>query len=198
MALDERTERFAALYAASRPRLLAYAGRRTACAEDAADVIAETFEIAWVRLDAIPEGEGAVLWLYVTARHVIANHHRRVQRRSEVVQRLTSGLELAFVSEGGPGDIERFEAATALSRLSDDDRELLMLAGWEGLNSRQLACVLGCSPIAARVRLHTARRRLNDVLAELEIGHKHSPRSRHVGDVAPPATARAGQEVEAG
>ena len=45
-------------------RLLAYALRRTASSEDAADAVAETFGIAWRRFDQLPQGESSVLWLY--------------------------------------------------------------------------------------------------------------------------------------
>lgn len=50
--------------------------------------------------------------------------------------------------------------ARALELLPEPDREVLLLAGWDGLTPGQIATVLGCSPPAARVRLHRARRRL--------------------------------------
>jgi RNA polymerase sigma-70 factor (ECF subfamily) len=54
MTTEEREHRFRALYEAARPRVAAYALRRVASHEDAADVVAETFTIAWRRLDNIP------------------------------------------------------------------------------------------------------------------------------------------------
>lgn len=53
----------------------------------------------------------------------------------------------------------------AMARLSDRDREVLMLAAWEQLAPAEIAAVLGCSRSAANVRLHRARKRL---LAALE------------------------------
>jgi RNA polymerase sigma-70 factor (ECF subfamily) len=70
-------------------------------------------------------------------------------------------------------------ARLALGRMTEDDRELLMLAGWEGLDSVQLACVLGCSPAAARIRLHRARSRLVKEMAEPEISTKQRGPTRH-------------------
>ena len=46
-----------------------------------------------------------------------------------------------------------------------DDREVLRLIAWEGLESREAAAVFGCSYGAFRVRLHRARRRLEKQLA---------------------------------
>ena len=47
-----------------------------------------------------------------------------------------------------------------LTSLPPEDREVLMLAGWEGLSATAMGQVLGCSPTAARIRLHRARARL--------------------------------------
>lgn len=47
----------------------------------------------------------------------------------------------------------------ALNALTSDERELLMLAGWEGLSAAQMGRDLGCSPISDRVRLQRARAR---------------------------------------
>ncbi len=42
--------------------------------------------------------------------------------------------------------------------------ELLRLCAWEGLDGAELAAVLGCTPAAARVRLHRAKRRAAPLL----------------------------------
>ena len=161
MAADRRVERFTELYKESRARLLAYALRRTASSEDAADAVAETFGIAWRRFDAIPQGESSVLWLYTTARRVIANQTRRTQHRSQLLQQIAATLSTELSVQVDAGEQDGLEAGLALARMKDEDRELLMLAAWEGLNSTQLAYVLGCSSTAARIRLHRARSRLN-------------------------------------
>jgi len=179
MVIDERQERFRALYESTRSRLIAYALRRTSSAEDAADVIAETFAIGWRRLDDVPPGEASVLWLYGTARRVIANHNRRTRSRLELVARIGVELETARSTSIEEGAEDAIVARLALGRLSGDDRELLMLAGWEGLDSTQLACVLGCTPAAARLRLHRARSRLVNEMTELEIWKKQEAWTRH-------------------
>lgn len=52
----------------------------------------------------------------------------------------------------------------AFGCLEEDDQELLRLVAWDGLTPAQAAQVLGCSPVAARSRLHRARNRLAAVL----------------------------------
>lgn len=48
----------------------------------------------------------------------------------------------------------------ALASLSECDQEVLRLVAWDGLTSAELAAALGCTPVAARTRLHRARGRL--------------------------------------
>ncbi len=64
---DERRRRFEAVYAANFGPMLGYVLRRTGSGDDAADVVAETFLTAWRRLDDVPPGDRARLWLYGVA-----------------------------------------------------------------------------------------------------------------------------------
>ena len=50
----EREERFRELFNAYYHQVLGYALRRAASRDDAADVVAETFLVAWRRLDDLP------------------------------------------------------------------------------------------------------------------------------------------------
>jgi Sigma-70 region 2 len=65
---DNLRRRFEQVCAVHHAAILGYARRRTGNADDAADVIAETFLTAWRRIDHIPAGEAACPWLYGVAR----------------------------------------------------------------------------------------------------------------------------------
>ena len=158
MAPRDRQQRFEEIYAAHYPDILAYIRRRTGSHDDAADALAETFTTAWRRLDDVPEGHRARLWLYGVARRVLANNRRAESRRSELVERLS--LQLAQWAQSVVPDGDHSGVREAFLRLNPDDREVLALAGWEGLSSDEIATVLGCSRGAARLRLHRARKRL--------------------------------------
>ncbi|MBG0814826.1 RNA polymerase sigma factor [Planomonospora sp. ID82291] len=166
MGPPDPQRRFEEIYTAHYPDLLAYVRRRTASPDDAADALAETFTTAWRRLDDVPEGHAARLWLYGTARRVLANGRRAADRRTELAVRLRA--ELAVWAEhtgdagapGGAAGHDRGGVREAFRRLSADDRELLALVSWEGLDAGEIATVLGCSRGAVRLRLHRARKRL--------------------------------------
>jgi RNA polymerase sigma factor (sigma-70 family) len=155
---DERRRRFEEVYAANCGPILGYVLRRTDNPDDAADVIAETFLTAWRRLDAVPPGDQARLWLYGVARRVLANHRRGERRRIAANDRLRAQLTARYQPPEYTGELA--EIAAAFRSLPEPDRELLALVGWEGLDHGQVAAVLGCSRNAVRIRLHRARRRL--------------------------------------
>jgi RNA polymerase sigma-70 factor, ECF subfamily len=158
--VESREERFRHLYEMGRPRVAAYAVRRTVNADDAADVVAETFAIAWRRLETVPDGERGVPWLFGVARKVIANRIRRTTSQSVIVRQLARQIAASNPTSENL-DAERLAALSALDQLTDADREILMLVAWDGLTSQELGWVLGCTSTAARIRLQRARAHLN-------------------------------------
>ena len=151
-------QRFTALYREHHRRVRDFAQRRVGT-DLAQEVVAETFLVAWRRLDDLPGA--AVPWLYRVALYEIAN----LRRRQAKAVRLHDALR-----EGGAGTAMGDEAddvtelaravATAFAHLKPRDQEILRLAAWEQLSSSEGAAVLQCSVAAYRMRLHRARVRL--------------------------------------
>ena len=77
--------RYGRLYRDQGRAVLAYALRRVGDPEDAADVVAETFLVAWRRIDAVPDHE--LPWLFGVARKVIANQRRGERRLASLTHR---------------------------------------------------------------------------------------------------------------
>jgi RNA polymerase sigma factor (sigma-70 family) len=163
---SERRQRFNALFASYGSDIVAYCGWRAGSPSDAQDAAAEVFLTAWRRLEELPEGEAARVWLYATARRVIANQRRSTRRRIALQERLA--LEASSrPPESDVSDREEALVHEALGSLGQRDREVLLLAEWEGLSPAQIATVLGCLTVTARGRLHRARRRFRIVFEEL-------------------------------
>lgn len=143
-----------------------FARRRCGSSADADDVTAETFTIAWRRRHDLPAQGERRLWLFGTARKVIANHHRGNTRRARLTERLAK-LPVQVTADPAHEVVDRSrDVQGALRSLSPDDREVLILRGWDGLAVREIADLWGCTPNAASLRLHRARGRLREVLAE--------------------------------
>ncbi|WP_110181924.1 RNA polymerase sigma factor [Nocardioides solisilvae] len=152
-----REERFRSLYADHHDPVLRFALRRTDPAR-ADDAVAETFLVAWRRLDDVPRRPGEALpWLYTVARHCLLNAARGEGRQRAVAVRLAATRSGAGSSRaaGDPGD--RLEMTEAWARLAPAEQEVLALAVWEDLTSTQAGLVLGISGAAYRVRLARAR-----------------------------------------
>lgn len=152
-------ERFRGLYSTHSSAILTYFKRRTD-SETACDCTAETFLIAWRRIDDVPSD--ALPWLYGVARRVLANQRRGGGRMGRLIEKLRGqrpesppSPELLVVRRE-----EDAELVAAVNRLSVQDRELLLLANWEELPHAQIGRVLGCSAHAVDQRIHRAVRRL--------------------------------------
>lgn len=142
-------------------RVHAYAARRVGSAS-ADDVTAEVFTVAWRRFDEMPDDP--LPWLLATARLTCRNELRGRRRADGVAARYAS--ELAVLQQRGETTEVDPDLIRALSRLSDADRELILLVAWEDLSRRQVAEVLGTSTTNVALRLLRARRRITRLLAE--------------------------------
>ncbi|WP_433795952.1 RNA polymerase sigma factor [Actinoplanes sp. CA-252034] len=170
-------ERFRRVYAANFEAMLAYAMRRVEQAEDASDVVAETFLVAWRRGRELPPDDEVTLWLYGVARRVVANHHRGGVRRDRLGERLRQRITELVAADPGHEVPQRLAVRAALARLPETDREVLMLTVWEGLQPREVAEVVGMSAGAVRTRLSRARARLRELVGD------DPPTPGHVLDV---------------
>jgi RNA polymerase sigma-70 factor (ECF subfamily) len=163
-------ELFEQVYRTAGTAVLGYALRRCEFRDDALDVVAETFAIAWRRRSDMPtEPDEARPWLFGIARRCLANAARSSSRASRLGQRLADSFAPGAVPDPAAAHERAADAAvvrTALRELPDDDRELLTLVAWEGLTPAQAAVVLGLTPGATRVRLHRARARLRAALPD--------------------------------
>ncbi|HTA13246.1 MAG TPA: sigma-70 family RNA polymerase sigma factor [Solirubrobacteraceae bacterium] len=174
--------RFELLYAKHAPAVKAYALRR-ADASMADDVVAEVFVVCWRRFDELPVDP--LPWLLGVARRVLSTQRRGERRRAALRVRLaeTNMAPAADTASSAEMTSDRLTVAPrvgdealangldaalagALARLSDGDRELLLLIAWDGLSPAEAAGVLQIKPATARVRLLRARRRLTQALAQ--------------------------------
>jgi RNA polymerase sigma-70 factor (ECF subfamily) len=174
-------DRFDRLFAAYSADIVAYCTWRARSSADAQDAVADVFLTAWRRLDDVPEGDAARVWLYATARRVLANQRRSSRRRAALEERLAAEAAV-------PAGPEETVVREALARLAPRDREILLLAEWEGLTHAEIATVMGCLAVTARGRLHRARRRFRAVFDELTTEEDHEELRRPAS--GEPARAR--------
>jgi RNA polymerase sigma factor (sigma-70 family) len=156
------TERFDDLYRQHYDAIERYVRRRV---DDAAvsDVVAEIFAVAWRRLEEVPPGEEARLWLYGVARNLVANTLRGSGRAYRLIEKVAANSAAhgdAVADDHADAVALRLTVAAAFDRLAPADQEILRLIVWEGLTLRAAAAVLGCGVTSAAMRLNRARHRL--------------------------------------
>jgi RNA polymerase sigma-70 factor (ECF subfamily) len=157
---------FTAFYRAHVEEVTRFVARRVADPQLVADLTAEVF-LAVIAAAARYRGAtgGPRTWLYGIARNVIAAEFRR-SAREEQARRRIAGRRLLDAD-----DVDRLMARVdaarqvralhqALRALPDAERAVLELVSVDGLTVGEAAAALSISQVAARVRLHRARRAL--------------------------------------
>lgn len=168
---SEKRRHFDELYDASFSPVYAYCYRRSQTHEDTEDAVADTFLVAWRRLDVVLAADYPTAWLYAVARRVLANQ-RKLSRRNENTAERANALALPVRLDSPADDalhaLELEKVFTAMTQLSDADQELLVLAALDQLSHAEIAVVLDIPVKTTKSRLYRARQRLQDRLVQTE------------------------------
>jgi RNA polymerase sigma-70 factor (ECF subfamily) len=148
------------MYTEEYPRVLAFCRHRVGDLSTAEDLTAEVFRIAWERLGDDPPGPG---WLFVTAKHVMANHRRAAIRLVEVLR------VAAREARPSPAPDADLRVAAAMDALPEAQRTVLLLSYWDELTGAECGAVLGCSVPAVWMRLTRARAAFKTIFTTLEV-----------------------------
>lgn len=176
---DADRARFETLYRQHVRSVLRYALARVP-SDQANDVVADTFLVAWRRLREVPpEPLG---WLLAVARNVLATHARSGARRAALGVKLAGHSGGELVDDVAEQSADRQCVLQAFARLNEVDREVLRLVAWDSLTRDQAARALGVSRLSFGVRLHRARRRFAAELAALEVPGSSPVRPRRAPD----------------
>ncbi len=136
----------------------------------AADLTADVFLAVIESADGYRTDRGSQIgWLYGVARNVIADERRRAAQRLRVTGRVAGRRDLdaddiARIEEQIDAEAAGRRTYQALLELPQSTRALVELVAVDGLTVTEAATALGISPVAARVRLHRARRTVRALL----------------------------------
>ncbi|AON55031.1 RNA polymerase sigma factor [Herbaspirillum seropedicae] len=142
------------------PRLRRYARALTGAREAADDLVQDTLERAWQKLDSWQRGSPMRPWLF----SIMHNLHADARRRASP----------ATVALDEFGEIDQVQAAldpgvlldleTALQLLPPEQREVLLLVVLEEMRYEEVAVTLGIPTGTVMSRLSRARERLRRVM----------------------------------
>lgn len=130
--------------------------------EDARDVVQTAFEKLW-RTRAEVEAGKSKSYLFTIAYHQMIDHLRKVKR----VQLREEFREEARVVEAGGSHLKKV-LETALARLNETQRSLVLLKDYEGYSYEEIGQITGLNESQVKVYLHRARIQLKNYLVSLE------------------------------
>ena len=107
-------------------------------------------------------------WIYQIARNARIDHFRKTRPQAT--------FDPAMLPPVLPADSaqEQQEAAllhTALQRLPEEKREVLVLSRFQELKCEEIARLVGCEVTTVRVRIHRALHELRQIFRQLERAH---------------------------
>lgn len=127
--------------------------RRILDIDSAQQITNDAFRLAWHR--NIPVGPEALPWLLVTAKKLVSNEIRALNREKQLARK---AREQHLEQRRGNSSELSEQVQTILETLREKDREVLMLTYWDGLSTTEIAAVLECSVESIKSRLFRARK----------------------------------------
>jgi RNA polymerase sigma-70 factor, ECF subfamily len=159
-------------------RLYGAARRLSAGGADAEDLVQETLLRAYRSFDSFEPGTNCRAWLLTILYSVFANRYRRAKREPVATEPEQLEREAARAGLHAEPDLVLLLDALrgrwglgsvveqALNRLSEEQRQAVLLVDLEELTYEEAAAALGCPVGTVRSRLSRARRFLAAELAE--------------------------------
>lgn len=184
--IDDRTERFEREALPCRDQMYLAALRMTRNADDAWDLVQETYAKAFASFDQYESGTNARAWLHriltntyiTTYRKKQRQPHNEPNRHGDQIEDWQVSRAQAHTSDGGRSAeneaLDRIGDAVivdAMSELSEDRRNAVYLADIEGLSYAEIANIMGTPIGTVMSRLHRGRRQLRDALSSYVRSH---------------------------
>ena len=143
--------------------LMQVASRMLADKEEARDIVQITFVRIWENRRKYRDRWSPNTWIYRIATNLTIDHLRARQRREKAMATAGSSLR-AVDNERGLTDLQEREVETIFLKLvdclSDHQRLVFVLRAIEGLDTKEVARIVGCRVSTVRNHLFVARRKL--------------------------------------
>ena len=137
--------------------------------EIAEDLVQEAFERFYVKNISFPTMDEAKYWLLRVSKNLALNHIRRNKREIQLVEKVKKlpGETVNFFesSKAVIEEEERRNVREAVNSLPENLRSVIQLKEYSGLDYKAIGKVLGISETNVKVRVHRARKKLEEILA---------------------------------
>ena len=165
------------------PRLRRYARALTRASDRAEDLVQDTLLRALTKLHLWQPGTDIRAWLFTIMHHQYVNTVRREAREATTVVDIEHISSNLVATTDPTARRQLVELDRALAQLSAEQREVLLLAGLEGMDYDSVAQILGVPIDTVRSRLSRGRERLRELM-----GRDREPQTGHSPDIEAPTT----------
>ena len=175
------------------PRLRRYARALTRAPDRADDLVQDTLVRALTKGQLWQPGTNIRAWLFTIMHNQYVNTVRREVREAPAVD--LDHISSTLVATTDPTSSRQLrELDRALARLPDEQREVILLVGLEGIAYENVAQILGVPVGTVRSRLSRGRERLRGLMGRRE---EPKPASGAADKNTAPTQARAALRSEA-
>ena len=163
--LDMEQEQFKREIIPLRNRLIAYALRLTENKDDAEDIVQEVFLKLWFIREKLSDYKYIPSLAFTIAKHLSLNSVKRKRIEcEELSEQWQSEDETPLQELEHKEEIERL--LILIDELPDLQQSVLRMKHLEGLETDEIAALLGCSVEAVRMNLSRARKKIRDKFFE--------------------------------
>jgi RNA polymerase sigma-70 factor (ECF subfamily) len=138
--------------------LRAFARSLSGSRDHADDLVQETLLKAWSKMEQFEAGTCLHAWLFTILRNIHYSGYRRTAHEIEDSDGSYANRLISAPSQYGRLDLE--DLRKALTKLSGDQRDAVLLVGADGLRYEDAAKVCGCTLGTLKSRVHRGRTNL--------------------------------------
>ena len=107
-------------------------------------------------------------WIYTIARNIFSSHYQKTKKeRSNVIDDDKLFANEKLVSESNQDELDHLQKA--LLKLSNSDRELIVMHRFQEIKYEQIAQIIDSTENAVKVKVHRALKKLKEIYFQTEI-----------------------------
>jgi RNA polymerase sigma-70 factor (ECF subfamily) len=163
--------RLASLYEEYYDRIAHYVYVRIGDKSEAEDIASEVFLKALESLRTYEErGLPMQAWLFKIAHNMVVDHLRKATKYKKIPIETVEINDESDPQKTAETNIEMEKVAIAMQQLTDEQKEVIQLRFFGGLNSREVSVLLNKSDGAVREMQRAALEKLRGLLSESKLG----------------------------
>ena len=162
LARDGNAEAFCQLYDSYKDRLYRYAFYRLRSRQDAEDAVSECLLSAWQQVRMLRSPEAFPAWIF----RILSGSCNRLIRCQINARRLQAAESAADTTAPDSQELSdtRMMLQKALSQLTEQEQEIVLLSVVGGLSSQEIAGMTGLRPGSVRSKLSRSLKKLRNLM----------------------------------